>query len=330
MPIDPTSYSYKLVKPFAYESTTSPIGIKGHTYGTRDLGKSALGGAATGSAFGPYGALVGAAVGLGTDLWQARYSKKRAEEANEESRKAASEASSRASTEARIARAYNSEQSQIRRMRMAGLSPGLAYGQMSPSTAQVASQEKADVHKADTPKFDNESILHALQLLINQQNANTQAAAQLSSSELQGSQTQLNLIDSLTRNQTNLASISKILSDTSLNDAQKTRIISLLLPEQSLLESQALNQEAAARLSEANADVVENTGIAKAESEIARNNASANLSSQEVKAMQLEYDINSMEWNNLKAFLKEYNYGDMVAPIALRAIRSLADTGKVT
>ena len=157
MPINPTEYSYKVVKPFAYENTTSPLGQKAHTNSTSQI-TSTLDGAASGSAFGPWGAGIGAAIGLVSDLWQARYAKKRAKEANKEARRAAAESSARLSSEARAARNYNSEQAQIRRIRMAGLSPGVAYGQMSPSTAQPASQDKADVYKSDTPKFDNEQL----------------------------------------------------------------------------------------------------------------------------------------------------------------------------
>lgn len=325
MPIDPVKYSYNVVKPFSYETSTSPVGQRAHVNSTRNFGSHTLSGVTRGAVAGPYGAAAGAALGLAGDIWEMVASRQRAERANQESQKAAMEASARSSAEARAARNWNSEESQIRRMRMAGLSPGLAYGQMSPSTAQPAPQEKADVHKADTPKLNSDDLLRALQLLVQQQQADTALAAQQSSSALQGSQTQLNLIDSLTRNQANLANIGKILSDESLNDAQKNRIITLLVGEQNLLDAQAFNQNANARLSNADADVVENTGLAKAESEIARNNASANLSNQEAKALQLEYDINSTEWNNLKSFLAEYNFGDMVAPIALRAIRSLAD-----
>lgn len=193
----PLDYSYKVVKPFAYETSTPPVGQLSHTNSTRSFGSGILSGAGAGSSFGPYGAAVGAAAGLATDLWQAVYAKRRAEEANEEAKKAAAEASARSSAEARAARNWNSEQSQIRRMRMAGLSPGLAYGQMSPSTAQPAPQDKADIHKADTPKFDNESILRALEYLTRQQQADTALAAQQSTSALQGSQTDLNLIDKL-------------------------------------------------------------------------------------------------------------------------------------
>ena len=195
---DPVSYSYNVVKPFAYETTTQPVHQKGYTNSTHNFGSNTASGASIGSAFGPYGALLGSAVGLGTDIWQAVYAKRRAAEANEESRKAAAQASARSSAEARAARNWNSEQQQIRRMRMAGLSPGLAYGQMSPSTAVAAPQEKADVHKADTPKFDNESILRALELLVKQQQADTALAAQQSTSACKV-QIDLNQIDKLYR-----------------------------------------------------------------------------------------------------------------------------------
>ena len=220
----PLDYSYRVIKPFAIENSTAPFHPKGVVNGTRFRGTGTLSGAASGAFGGPVGAAVGAGVGLLTDLWQVFAARKNAEVANEQARDAAAEESARASSEVRAARAYNSEQSQIRRMRMAGLSPGLAYGQMSPSTATAAPQEKADVHKADTPKFDNESILHALQLLINQQNANTQAAAQVSTSDLQSTQAQLNRIESQFKAQEKLAGISAVLAQKDLTDEEKLSV----------------------------------------------------------------------------------------------------------
>ena len=214
--------TYGVIKPFAYENSTSPVHKKASVNGTKFNGSGTLGGAGLGAVLGgPVGAGIGAAVGLGTDLWQVIAARKNSEKANEEARDAAAEQAARNSAEVRAARAYNSEQAQIRRMRMAGLSPGLAYGQMSPSTAQAASSDKADVNKADTPKFDNESVLHALQLLINQQNANTQAAAQQSTSDLQSTQATLNRIESQFAAQQKMAEISSLLANKELTDEQK-------------------------------------------------------------------------------------------------------------
>lgn len=330
MPVDPTTYSYKVVKPFAYESTTSPIGQKAHTYSTRQIGKNALGGASAGSAFGPWGAAIGAAVGLGTDLWQAHYAKKRAKEANEESRKAAAEASARASAEARAARAYNSEGAQIRRLRMAGLSPGLAYGNMSPSTAVAAPQEKADVSKADTPKFDNESILHALQLLINQQNANTQLAAQQSTANLQDTQATINRIEAQYKAQEKLASISAILAQKDLTDEQKLSIIAKRMPEIQLLESQANLADANARNANANANVTEQTGVEFAKSQILSNKSSANLSDISAKKLRFEYDLDRSEWQTVQKLCRDYSEGDSIAPFVLRILDDLAKNSHTT
>ena len=327
----PLDYSYRVVKPFAYENTTQPYHPKGYVNGTKFKGFGTMAGASVGGfAGGVYGAALGAAVGLGTDIWQALYAKKRAKEANEEARKAASEASSRSSAEARAARAYNSEQAQIRRMRMAGLSPGLAYGQMSPSTAVAAPQEKADVHKADTPKFDNESILHALQLLINQQNANTQQAQQISTSNLQDTQATLNRIEQGYKAQLGLAEISSLLANKDLTDEQKLSLIAKRMPEIQLLQSQSNLADANARSANANANVVENTGISLADSQIAANTASAALSEQQKKSLMLAYDIDLQEWKQLSAFLDEYGYGEMMAPIVLKAVNSLANNSGQT
>ena len=278
---DPLSYSYNVVKPFAYETTTQPVHQKGYTNSTRNFGSGTLSGASAGSAFGPYGAALGGAVGLGTDIWQAIFAKRRAAEANEESRKAAAEASARLSAEARAAREYNSEQSQIRRMRMAGLSPGLAYGQMSPSTAVAASQEKADVHKSATPKFDNESILRALELLVKQQQADTAFAAQQSTSALQGSQIDLNQIDKLYRGAEYQANILATLADAGKSDAEKLEIIKLLSSRQNNLDANTRNLNAAA-------NVVEKTGVDLANSQIASYTASAELAKQQKDTLKLE------------------------------------------
>lgn len=123
---DPVQYSYNVVKPFAYENTTSPVHQKAQVNGTRFNGHGTLSGASLGGSIGgPWGAAIGAAAGLATDLWQAHFSKKAAERANKEAKKAADVAYARNAAEARAAREWNSEQSQIRRMRMAGLSPVL-------------------------------------------------------------------------------------------------------------------------------------------------------------------------------------------------------------
>lgn len=310
--------TYNVIKPFAYQTTTPPV----HPTGTS--GSVRTGGAT------PF--LVGAAgaAGLVSDIWQAVYAKRRAEEANKLSFKAAADSSARASAEARVARNWNSEQAQIRRMRMAGLSPGLAYGQMSPSTAVAASQDKADVHKADTPKFDNESFLHALQLLINQQNADTQSAGQISTADLQSTQAQLNRIESQFKAQEKLAGISAVLAQKDLTDEEKLSVIAKRLPEVELLQSQANSQDAAARSANANANVVEQTGVPLANSQIAVNTSAASLSNQQRESLKLAYDIDSQEWKQLSAFLDEYGYGEMMAPIVLKAVNSLANNSGQT
>lgn len=258
----PVQRQTPIMRGVAYDSTTSPTGRKGHTMSM----KNTVNGATTGASFGGgYGALIGAAIGLGTDLYQLRYSKKAAERANEESRRAAAEQAARSEAAANAARQWSSEQATIRRLRMAGLSPGLAYGNMSPSAAQ-ASPDMQQVTKADTPKIDNESLLKALQLYINQQNANTASAAQASNAQLQGSQTLLNAIDSLTRGQENNARISSILASKEYTDTQKLNLIAMLIPEQQ-------NLLANARKANADAAVIEKTGVDLAKSEIALNTA---------------------------------------------------------
>lgn len=327
----PLDYSYRVVKPFAYENTTPPVHQKSYVNSIKFKPTHTLSGAASGgSVGGVYGAAAGAAVGLASDIWQAIYAKKRAKEANEEARRAADVAAARSSQEARAARAYNSEQSQIRRMRMAGLSPGLAYGQMSPSSAVAAPQDKAEVYKSDTPKFDNESILHALQLLINQQNANTQQAQQISTSNLQDTQATLNRIEQGYKAQLGLAEISSLLANKDLTDEQKLSLIAKRMPEIQLLQSQSNLADANARSANANANVVENTGIPLANSQIAANTASAALSEQQKKSLSLTYDIDAQEWKQLSAFLDEYGYGEMMAPIVLKAVNSLANNSGQT
>ena len=321
---DPVSYSYNVVKPFAYETTTQPVHQKGYTNSTHNFGSNTASGASIGSAFGPYGALLGSAVGLGTDIWQAVYAKRRAAEANEESRKAAAQASARSSAEARAARNWNSEQQQIRRMRMAGLSPGLAYGQMSPSTAVAAPQEKADVHKADTPKFDNESILRALELLVKQQQADTALAAQQSTSALQGSQVDLNQIDKLYRGAEYQANIFATLADASKSDAEKLEIIKLLSSRQNLLESQANAADASARQSNANAEVTETYGGELALSEIARNGALTKLSKQQAHEIAWNLGLSQSNYDQIVRKLAENGYDDSYAPVVLFAIESIA------
>lgn len=313
IPIRPAT----IQRPDAYNHATPPVNVRGHVNGHR-TGQNTLQFASAGSAFGPYGALIGAGVGLASDLFQVRIARKNAEKANEEAKKAAAEQAARAHAESVSARNYNSEQEQIRRMRMAGLSPGLAYGQMSPSTAQPASPEKADINKADTPKFDNESILRALELLVKQQQADTQLAAQQSTAGLQGSQTQLNLIDALTRNESNLANIRGVLSSSSLNDAQKLEVLTLLFGKKENLDANTRNILA-------NARVTEGTGIPLAQSEIAANKASASLNAQQEKVIKLTYDLDNAQWNSIKNFMKDNGIDESFAPIVMKAINSIVE-----
>lgn len=320
-----------IIKPSAYVNSTPSVHSKGYTNSHRSAGSGALSGAAAGSGFGPWGAAIGAAVGLGTDIWQAIYSKNRAKEANEEAKKAADAAAARNAAEARAARNYNSEQAQIRRMRMAGLSPGLAYGQMSPSTAQAPSIDKQDVNKADTPKFDNESILHAIQLLINQQNANTQAAAQQSAANLQGTQADLNRIEQGYKARLGLANIASLLSSKELNDQQKLNLIAKQLPEIELLQSQATATDANARQANATANVVEQTGVDLAKSQTSANKASARKSNAESQSIRFEYGISKSEYDSVVHILKNYSGSlsdsdvNVMLPFAFHMLRSIAD-----
>lgn len=347
-----------VIKPSAYLYSTPPTHQKGQVNGLRN----ASSGASIGSFLGPYGSLVGAAVGLGTDIWQAVYAKKRAKEANEQSAKAAQEQAARAHAESVSSREWNSEQQQIRRMRMAGLSPGLMYGQMSPSSAQQASPEQQQVHKADTPKFDNESLLRALELLVKQQQADTAQAAQQSTSELQGSQTQLNLIDSLTRNQKNLEEIanllqmrSKLLSDENLSDAKRLEIYGLFDERLRNLIAQTDATNASARQSNANANVTEQTGVDLAKSqtsankaaarnanataqitedfgapaaaaEIARNTAVTYLTDQQRKSLMLEYNLKSNQYKAVQNWLSSHGFDESYAPLLMLGLENLASS----
>ena len=350
----PLEYSYKVVKPFAYENSTSPVHQKASVNGTRFSGSGTLGGAGLGAVLGgPVGAGIGAAVGLGTDIWQVLAARKNAKKANEEARQAAAEQAARNSAEARAARAYNSEQAQIRRMRMAGLSPGLAYGQMSPSTAQAATSDKADVNKADTPKFDNESILHALQLLINQQNANTQAAAQSSTADLQSTQATLNRIEAQFAAQQKMAEISSLLANKELTDEQKISEIAKRMPQIQLLESQANAQDAAARNANATANVTETSGVDLANSQIASNFGSArnlnanasvteefgkqlaatqiafdksrtSLTDAQANQVKLDYNLKNDQYSAICNWLDENGYNESYAPLLMNCLESMS------
>lgn len=310
-----------IIKPSAYQNSTPPTHQKGAVNGLRNSST----GASLGSLLGPYGSFLGAAVGLGTDIWQAVYAKKRAKEANEQSAKAAQEQAARAHAESVSSREWNSEQQQIRRMRMAGLSPGLMYGQMSPSSAQQASPEQQQIHKADTPKFDNESLLRALELLVKQQQADTAQAAQESAANLQGTQADLNRIEQGYKAQLGLANIASLLSSKELTDQQKLNLIAKQLPEIELLQSQATAATANARQANATANVVEQTGVNLANSEVARNNASANLANAQKNHAILNYNIDESQWLTVQKFMKEYNLGEELAPLVMKALSSLAN-----
>lgn len=319
IPIRPAT----IQRPDAYNYATPPINRRGNVNG-HSVGKNASTFGALGSSFGPYGAALGASVGLASDLFQVAVARKNAEKANEQAERAAAQQAARAHDEAVSARNWNSVQEQIRRMRMAGLSPGLAYGQMSPSAAQPASPEKADVNKADTPKFDNESLLHALQLLINQQNADTQLLAQQSTSELQGSQVDLNLIDKLYKGRQYEATISSILADKDLTDTKKLEILQLLTGRQNLLESQANAADASARQSNANAEITETYGGDLALSEIAKNGSLTKLSKQQAHQISFDLGLTKSNYDTIVQKLAQNGYDDSYAPVVLFAIESIA------
>lgn len=316
-----------VIKPSAYQNSTPPTHQKGAVNGLRNTST----GASLGSLLGPYGSLVGAGVGLGTDIWQAVFAKRRAKEANEQSAKAAQEQAARAHAESVSAREWNSEQQQIRRMRMAGLSPGLMYGQMSPSSAQQASPEQQQVYKADTPKFDNESLLRALELLVKQQQADTAQAAQQSAANLQGTQADLNRIEQGYKAQLGLANIASLLSSKDLNDQQKLNLISKLLPEIELLQANANAADANARQANANASVVEQTGVDLAKSQTSANKASASKSNAESQSVQFEYGISKDEYDSVVYMLKNYSGSlsdsetKLMLPFVFHMLRSVAD-----
>lgn len=319
--------TYAPVRNFAYNSTTEPVHQKGSDYNNTAFSKFSKVGEKV-----PFlGPIISAAGGIVSDIWQSNMAQSAARQANKIARENASRANAASISEARAAREWNSEQNQIRRMRMAGLSPGLAYGQMSPSTAQAANIQQADSHKADTPQLrGSDQLIKALQLMIAQQQADTAAAAQASNASLQGSQTQLNLIDSLTRNQSNLAVISEILSRKDLTDAQKIENVTLLAGKQQIQNAEVENLNASARNANANAAVTEATGVRAVESEISKNIAAASLSKQQEESLKLEYDINNQQWTNLSKMLEDYGYGDLLAPVVMRVITSMSQNAHVS
>lgn len=319
--------TYAPVRNFAYNSTTEPVHPKGDDYNNTSFSKFSKLGEKV-----PFlGSFISAAGGIVSDIWQSNMAQSAARYANRISRENAARANAASIAEARAAREWNSEQQQIRRMRMAGLSPGLAYGQMSPSTAQAANIQQADSHKPDTPQLRGaDELIKALKLMIDQQQADTAAAAQASNATLQGSQTQLNLIDALTRNQSNLTNIAEVAARKDWTDAQKLELITLLAGKQQIQNAEVENLNASARNANANAAVVEATGVRAAESEISKNLAAANLSKQQEESLKLEFNINNQQWSNLSKMLEDYGYGDLLAPVVMRVITSMAENAHVS
>lgn len=327
MPINPLDYSYKLVKPFAYERSTSPVGVRARTNSTaseedekdKDNKKNVS-----------FGSPLAAAINFATNLWTQKKADERAAIANKQAQRAAAEQANRAHAEAVSARNWNSEQSQISRLRMAGLSPGLAYGNMSPIPAQAASTDKADVTKADTPNFDTRALLEALDVMIKQQQANTAAAAQQSTSNLQASQTDLNLIDKVYRSQQFEADIANVLASKDKSAAEKLEILSLLADRQRNIQSQTSVNESAARASNAAANVTEQTGVDLALSQIASNMSSASLNAQQEQSLKLQYSIDDAQWKAVQGFMKEYGYGELLTPLVMKGLSSIAEQSGTT
>lgn len=208
------------------------------------FGKQIATGAAAGASSGGWiGSAIGAGVGLVGDIISWRVNKKAQKEAQEFNKEQADKAYGRELAASREAAHWNSEGSQLERLKAAGLSPALAYQGLGPSTMQAASASPASSPAPPVADFGADG-LGAYNAAI--QSRAVDATAQLQASEgakMDVERLQIE-IDNLTRHQSNIAAYEQLLSQKGLNEVSADKIRQLLELEKSQLSETISNIQA--------------------------------------------------------------------------------------
>lgn len=318
------------------------------------FGKQTVSGAAAGAvSAGWIGSAIGAGVGLVGDVVGYFANKKQQERANKFNKEQAEASFAREQMAQREVAQWNSEMAQVERLKKAGLSPALAYGQMSPSTMQAASSDAASAAAMPNQSFGGaasgaeagaSAAISAIQAdaLIGLQQAEG-AKAQVERMQIE--------IDNITRHRQNLAQLEAQLASGNLDRASAERVRLLMDVEKQQLESSIDNLKASTSQFNANAAYISGpqTNLANADiglksaqtatekerpallqSEKALNEENAKLSQQQkMESMEREaslYYANreySAHWNMVESVLKSHDIDLKYTPAAIKFLTAL-------
>lgn len=318
------------------------------------FGKSTVTGASAGAASGGWiGAAIGAGVGLAGDVVGYFTNKKQQERANEFNKQQAADAFAREQMAQREAAHWNSEQAQVERLKKAGLSPALAYGQMSPSTMQAANSSAASA--APMPNQDFSGAASGAEAGANAAISAQQAESLIELQSAQGAKTELERIqleiDNITRHRQNIAGIEQQLAAANLDKATKSRLELLMQEEKNQLLASIDNLKASsanfgaqakfisgAQTSQALADAnlkaaqttteKERPALVKAqvETEWSSSNLNVHLARESEERKNQVYLANkeySSHWDAIEGLLEDYGINKAYTPIAVKFLSAL-------
>ncbi|CAJ0610675.1 unnamed protein product [Cylicocyclus nassatus] len=264
---------------------------------------------------GPWGLAVGA-LDFGRDLFKDWRNKRNRIHAQEDARENAQLQYRNQLGLSNSANEWNREANQVLRYREAGLSPGLMYGQMSPSTSSSGSASMPDTPQAVASSInENPALLQALQYLLQKQQVG--ADVDLISSQIRKNNAETNATstDTLSLHERNLQTIqesiarmAEMASNVNLNDAQRDRI-------QKLLDQELAALEATVNKTSAEATYISGTQTDLGQSQIKVNDSQAEYitdyqapkTDEEIRKMSMENEKIASSINYIKDFLRNHN-----------------------
>lgn len=222
---------------------------------TKFGGKTATGLAAGSATGNPWLAVLGAGIGLAGDVISWRQSYKVHKEDRDFNAQQASAAFAREQMAQREAANWNSEMAQVERLKKAGLSPALAYGQMGPSTMGAASGTPAQA--GSTPQADfNADGLGVYNAAVAAEQASSLMNLQASEAAQTDAERVATEINNITRHRQNLAQLEQMLQAAGLDKATKEKIKFMMETERQQLLASIDNLGASTKNLNAQADFV--------------------------------------------------------------------------
>lgn len=172
--------------------------------------------------------VVGAAFDYMTQLQsqheQESYNSREASKARKFSAEQASAAQAFNRSESRWAAAWNSPEHQVQQFKAAGLSPGLMYGQMAPSTAQAATGSPGGTVQAASAASSKSEFSRVVDQALKQKEIDSTAALQQSEVARNQVESMRVQIDNLSLHQRNLAQLDQWLASGELDRESAERI----------------------------------------------------------------------------------------------------------